>query len=57
MRKLSILIAAIVAAACLASPAMAADPVKTLTKRVTALERQLRDAEGRARHGTGRACR
>ena len=42
MRKLSILIAAIVAAACLASPAMAADPVKALTKRVTALEKQVR---------------
>ena len=46
MRKLSILIAAIVAAACLASPAMAADPVKTLTKRVTALERQLKTLKG-----------
>ena len=42
MRKLSILIVAILAAACLASPAMAADPVKALTKRVTALEKQVR---------------
>ena len=42
MRKLSILIVAVLAAACLASPAMAADPVKTLTKRVTALEKQVR---------------
>ena len=46
MRKLSILMAAIVAAACLASPAMAADPVKTLTKRVTALEKQVRTLKG-----------
>ena len=42
MRKLSILIVAILAAACLASPAMAAEPVKALTKRVTALEKQVR---------------
>src|SRR5262245_35817127 len=42
MRKLSILMVAILAAACLASPAMAADPVKALTKRVTALERQVK---------------
>jgi hypothetical protein len=46
MRRLSILTAAIVAAACLASPAMAADPVKTLTKRVTALEKQVRTLKG-----------
>ena len=42
MRKLSILIVAILAAACLASPAMAADPFKALTKRVVALEKQVR---------------
>jgi hypothetical protein len=42
MRKLSILMVAILAAACLASPAMAADPVKALTKRVTALEKQVK---------------
>jgi hypothetical protein len=42
MRKLYPFVAAIVAAACLASPAMAADPIKTLTKKVTALEKSVK---------------
>lgn len=42
MRKLYVLVAAIVAAACLASPALAADPIKTLTKKVTALEKTVK---------------
>jgi hypothetical protein len=42
MRTLYVLVAAIVAAVCLASPAMAADPIKTLTKKVTALEKTVK---------------
>jgi hypothetical protein len=42
MRKLYAIVAAILAAACLASPAMAADPIKTLTKKVIALEKSVK---------------
>jgi hypothetical protein len=46
MRKIALFVTALVATACLASPAMAADPVKALTKRVTALEKQVRTLRG-----------
>ena len=46
MRRFYVLALALVAAATLASPALAADPVKALTKRVTALERQLKTLRG-----------
>lgn len=43
MRKLYVLTAATVATACLASPAMAAgDPIKTLSKKVAALQSQVK---------------
>jgi hypothetical protein len=42
MKKIYALTAAILAAACLASPAMAADPIETLTKKVTALEKSVK---------------
>jgi hypothetical protein len=43
MRKVAVLMVALVAAVSLAAPAMAAgDPLKTLTRKVTALEKQVK---------------